>query len=189
MKINTKHDFYKTSQYYYRNSPSSPMLDEQQQTSGLIATPCETSKTRLSDEFKDCSLDSTDTTDPLWYSSDESTDEEADDSSCLMISHKALSSATEAVQYDEESGYDAKTAKMTYSSTEVRSSRRVRFSDAPPDVYSYEKPGIECYNELYYTGHEMQKMQLEYFMEQAGMTSTCALEYEDQWSEDEKDSD
>jgi hypothetical protein len=158
------------------------MLQEQQQTSGLIVTASETNMPKLSEEFKDCDLDSTDTTDPLWYSSDEGTDEESDDSSCLILSQKALSSAIEAEQYDEESGYDA--------TTKVRSSRRVRFSDAPPDVYSYEKPGIDCFNDLYYTGHEMQKFQLEYFMEQAGMTSTCELEYEAQsWSEDEKDSD
>jgi hypothetical protein len=170
MKINNKHDFYRRSQYY-RNSTSSLMLKEQQQTSGLITTPSETSMTRLSEDDKDCP-DSTDTTDPLWYSSDEGTDDEAGDSACIIISHKALSSANEAGRFDEESGYDAKPVEKSHSSTGVRSSRRVRFSDTPPDVCSYEKPGIDCYNDLYYTGHEMQKMQLEYYMEIAGMAST-----------------
>jgi hypothetical protein len=188
MKINTKHDFYRRSQYY-RNSTSSHMLDEQQQTHGLIDTPRETSMTRLPDDDKDYDLDSTDTTDPIWYSSDEGTDEEGDDSSCIIISHEALSSANEAVGYDEESGYDAKPSQKAYSSTKVRSSRRVRFSDAPPDVCNYEKPGIDCYNKLYYTGHEMQNMRLEYCMEKAEMmTSLFTVGHEDLWSEDE-DSD
>jgi hypothetical protein len=188
MKINTKHDFYRRS-LYYRNSTPSQMLDEQQQTSGLIATPIlETSMTRLPEDDKDYGLDSSDTTDPLWDTSDEGTDEEADDSSCIIIPRKALSSANEAVRYDEESGYDAKPEQKTYSSTKVRSSRRVRFSDAPPDVCSYEKPGIDCFNDLYYTGHEMQKIQLEYFMEKAEMTSICMVGGEDLWSDDE-DSD
>jgi hypothetical protein len=189
MKINTKHGFYERSQYYRNSTSPHMLLNDKQHTSGLITTPSETSMTRLPEDDKDCSPGGTDTTDPLWYSSDEGTDEEADDSSCIVISHKALSSANEAAgRYDEESGIDAKPIEKTNSSTGVRSSRRVRFSDAPPDVCSYEKPGIDCYNELFYTGHEMQKMQLEYFMEMAEMESTCAVGCEDLWNEDE-DSD
>lgn len=185
MKINTKLDlFYKRSQHYRDSTSSHMLINEQQQTNGLITTPSETSTTQLHEDGNDyCnSPDSTHTPEPLWYLSDEGTDEEADDSSCIIISHEALSSANEAVQYDEESGYDAKPIEKTPSSTEVLSSRRVRFSDAAPNVCSYEKPGIDCYNDLYYTGHEMQKMQLEYFIE---MTSGCADGDEDLWSEDE----
>lgn len=187
MTINTEQDFYERSQYYH-DSTSSHMADMQKQTSNLIPTPSETSMARLPEDDKDDGCDDTDMTETLWYSSDEGTDEEADDSSCIIISHEAFSSANKAGQYDEEFGYEAKPVENMLSSTEVRSSRRVRFSDAPPDVCCYEKPDIDCYDDLYYTCHEMQKMQLEFFMEQAETTSIYSNGYEDLWSEDE-DSD
>jgi hypothetical protein len=115
----------------------------------MRATPHETSMTRLPKDDNDYGPTDLDTND-LWYSSDEGTDEESDDSSCVIISHEALSSA----------------------------SRRVRFSDAPPGVYRYEKPSIDCLNQLYYTCHEMQKMREEFFLEQADMILKSRNAYE-----------
>jgi hypothetical protein len=155
----------------------------------MRAMPHETSMTQLPDDDKDCSPTGLATID-LWYPSDEDTDEVSDDSSCVIISHEALTLANEVGRYDEESGLELEIepAKKTYSPTGVRSSRRVRFSDAPPGVFRYEKPSIDCLNQLYYTCHEMQKMRNEFFLEQADMILKSRNAYEFLLIEDE-DSD
>jgi hypothetical protein len=200
MKINKKHDYYQQSQYY-RNSSSSLMLDHRQQTGSSLmldhrqktgsmrATPNETSMTQLLEDDKDCGPTDFDTID-LWYPCGEDMDEDSDDSSCVIVSHDALSLANKVEGYDEESGLEMETepAENTHLPTGVRSSRRVRFSDAPPGVYRYDKPGIDCLNQLYYTCHEMQAMREEFYLEQADMILKSRNAFEVLWSEDE-DSD
>jgi hypothetical protein len=164
------------------------MFDDRQQTRdfliAMLATPTETRMPRLPQDAEDYVPLGPDTTD-LWQSSGEDTDEEAD-SSRIIISHEVLCSfANEAGRYDEECGFVAQPAEKAYSSTGVHSSRRVRFSDAPPSVCRYEKPGIDCYNQLFYTCHELQNMQFEFFKEQAEMMSKSPEGCDDKSREDE----
>ncbi len=59
--------------------------------------------TRLPKDDDDYGPTGLDTSSDLWYSSDEDTDEESDDSSCVIISQEALSMANEVGGDDEES--------------------------------------------------------------------------------------
>jgi hypothetical protein len=143
------------------------MLDHRQQIDSMRATPHETSMAILPEDDKDYGPTSCLDTIDLCYSSDEDTDEESDDSSCVIIAN------------DEE--LETEPSEKTYSPTGVRSSRRVRFSDAPPGVYRYEKPSIDCLNQLYYTCHEIRKMREEFFLEQAELRLKSRNAYKVVW--------
>jgi hypothetical protein len=51
----------------------------------------------------------------------------------------------------------------------------VRFTDAEPQVYTYEKPPVSLHPELYYSCHQLQKMMDEYYDQLGNMfqEKTC----------------
>jgi hypothetical protein len=170
--METKHDYYKRL-LHYRNS-TSQVLDHLA-THTLKHSPSETSMSRLP-EVVGYGPDFTD----LWYSS--SGVEEAQDSSCIILPHEVSFERDDG--FDEEAGLEATPA----NASTARSGPRVRFSDAPPCICCYEKPGADCFNQLYYTVHDMQKMQDEFFLEQVEQQEKMMEPCDASWSEDE-DSD
>jgi hypothetical protein len=92
--------------------------------------------------------------------------------------------------YDDQEEASSANAGATVVNKKSPTGRQVRFCSEPDSVCRYDKPAAEYFNQLYYTVHEMQKMQDEFMVEQCNAMGSSAFERDywqsaDYWQQDD----